>query len=229
MFISAQPYPWPHDGHLRPKTTALLIIDMQRDFLDGQGYIASLGYDPAPARALIAGIKALRAAVATWGGLVVQTREGHRPDLSDLPAHKAWRSRRLGPGIGAPGPLGRFLVRGEPGWDIVPELAPLPGEVVIDKPGYSAFAATDLERILVSRGVRHLILCGLTTDVCVHSTLRDGTDRGYECLVVGDLCAATEEENHRAALATITTEGGIFGAIGQAQALLSAIQGNETD
>jgi nicotinamidase-related amidase len=221
MYIPATPYPWPHDGSLRPDTTALLMIDMQRDFLDDTGYIASLGYSPASARALIPGIVALRASLSAWGALVVHTREGHRPDLSDLPAHKAWRSRQLGPGIGAAGRLGRFLVRGEPGWEITPELTPRPGEVVIDKPGYSAFAATDLERILITRGVRHLILCGLTTDVCVHSTLRDATDRGYECLLVGDLCAATEEANHHAALATIATEGGIFGAIAKVADILS--------
>ncbi len=216
MRISAQPYDWPHDASLRPESTALVIIDVQRDFTDPQGYIASLGYDPAQARALIPGIAALREAAAAWGALIVHTREGHRPDLADLPPQKAWRSARLGPGIGAPGPLGRFLVRGEPGWEIVPELAPRPGEVVIDKPGYSAFPATDLALILAVRGIRHLIICGLTTDVCVHSTLRDAVDRGFECLVAGDLCAATEEENHRAALATIATEGGIFGAVARA-------------
>ncbi|MDR3505522.1 MAG: cysteine hydrolase [Acidocella sp.] len=222
MRISATPYDWPHDDTLRPQSTALVIIDVQRDFTDPQGYVASLGYDAAPARAVIPGIVELREAAAAWGALIVHTREGHRPDLSDLPRQKAWRSAQLGPGIGASGPLGRFLVRGEPGWEIVPELTPRPGEVVIDKPGYSAFAATDLALVLAVRGVRHLIICGLTTDVCVHSTLRDAVDRGFECLVAGDLCAATEEENHHAALATIATEGGIFGAVGQAAALLAA-------
>jgi len=222
MCIPATPYDWPHDASLRPESTALIIIDVQRDFTDPRGYIASLGYDTAPARALIPGIAALREAAANWGALIVHTREGHRQDLADLPPQKAWRSTRLGPGIGAVGPLGRFLVRGEPGWEIVPDLTPRPGEVIIDKPGYSAFAATDLALILAVRGVRHLILCGLTTDVCVHSTLRDAVDRGFECLVAGDLCAATEEENHRAALATIATEGGIFGAVADASALLAA-------
>lgn len=216
MRIPATPYDWPHDGNLRPESTALIIIDVQRDFTDPQGYIASLGYDAIPARALIPAIVALRAAMAAWGALIVHTREGHRPDLADLPPQKAWRSARMGPGVGSKGPLGRFLVRGEPGWEIVPELTPRLGEVVIDKPGYSAFAATDLALILAVRGVRHLIICGLTTDVCVHSTLRDAVDRGFECLVAGDLCAATEPENHRAALATIATEGGIFGAVAQA-------------
>jgi nicotinamidase-related amidase len=213
MRIPATPYAWPHDAALRPESTALIIIDMQRDFCEPGGYIDSLGYSTAPARAVIPGIARLRAAARGWGALVVQTREGHRPDLADLPAQKAWRSAQNGPGIGAHGPLGRFLVRGEPGWEIVPALTPEPGEVVIDKPGYSAFHATDLARVLAVHGVRHLILCGLTTDICVHSTLRDAVDRGYECLVAGDLCAATEPANHKAALRSITTEGGIFGAV----------------
>ena len=223
LLIRAEPYDWPHDGGLRPESTALVIIDVQRDFTDSQGYIASLGYDVAPARAVVRGIAALRDMAAAWGALIVHTREGHRPDLSDLPAQKAWRSARLGPGIGAPGLLGRFLVRGEPGWEIVPELAPRPGEVVIDKPGYSAFTATDLARVLAVRGVRHLILCGLTTDICVHSTLRDAMDRGFECLTVGDLCAATDTQNHRAALATIATEGGILGAVAEVAALWAVL------
>jgi nicotinamidase-related amidase len=223
MLIPAEPYLWPHDDALTPAATALIIIDVQRDFTDDHGYIASLGYDPAPARAVIPGIQALREAAAAWGALIIHTREGHRPDLSDLPPQKAWRSARQGPGIGAPGPLGRFLVRGETGWDIVPELTPQPGEPVIDKPGYSAFAHTDLERILQARSVRYLMLCGLTTDVCVHSTLRDATDRGYECLTVSDLCAATTPETHSAALLTIITEGGIFGAITTTGMLIAAL------
>lgn len=223
MHIDAIPYAWPHDDSLKPETTALVIIDMQRDFCDAQGYIASLGYDPAPARAVIPGIAALRAAAAAWGMLIVHTREGHRPDLSDLPSQKSWRSARMGPGIGAAGPHGRFLVRGEPGWQIVPELTPQPGEVVIDKPGYSAFASTDLDRVLMARNIRHLVICGLTTDICVHSTLRDAVERGFECLTISDLCAATEPANHKAAIATITTEGGIFGAVTDCQTVLARL------
>lgn len=223
LFIEATPYAWPHDGALRPETTALIIIDMQRDFCAPDGYVSTMGYDITPARAVIPGIARLRAQARAWGALVVQTREGHRPDLSDLPRQKAWRSAQAGPGIGAKGKLGRFLVRGEPGWEIVPELAPEPGEVVIDKPGYSAFYATDLARVLAVADTRHIILCGLTTDVCVHSTLRDAVDRGYECLVVGDLCAATQPENHAAALRSITTEGGIFGAVATAQVLFKGL------
>ncbi len=222
-YIAAEPYPWPHDGALEPAATALLIIDMQRDFCEEGGYVSAMGYDVAPVRRIVPRVAALRAAVAGWGGLVIQTREGHRPDLSDLPAVKAWRSRRAGIGIGAMGPLGRLLVRGEPGWDIIPELAPLPGEAVVDKPGYSAFWATDLERILGVRGVRRLILSGVTTDVCVHSTLREAVDRGYECLLARDACAATLAANHDAALSTIMTEGGIFGAIATVEAIRAAL------
>jgi nicotinamidase-related amidase len=223
--IAARPFAWPHDGRLEPAETALLIIDMQRDFCDEGGYIASMGYDLSPAREIISSVQAVRDTVAAWGGTIVLTREGHRPDLSDLPPLKAWRSRFGGIEIGARGPLGRVLVRGEEGWDIVPELAPRPGEIVVDKPGYSAFYATDLERILAAKAIRRLIFTGVTTDVCVHSTLRSAVDRGYECLLVEDGCAATVAENHRAAVDTVTTEGGIFGAVTTAEAICSALAG----
>jgi nicotinamidase-related amidase len=222
--IDARPWPWPHDGRLDASETALLIIDMQRDFCDQGGYIASMGYDISPARRIIPNVQAVRDAVSAWGGLVIFTREGHRPDLSDLPATKAWRSRVGGVEVGARGPLGRVLVRGEAGWEIVPELAPRPGEIVVDKPGYSAFHATDLERILTARTIRRLIFTGVTTDVCVHSTLRSAVDRGYECLLVEDGCAATVPENHRAAVDTVTTEGGIFGAVTTARAIGAALR-----
>jgi nicotinamidase-related amidase len=213
--LSANPYAWPHDGVIAPETTALVVIDMQRDFCEVGGYVSSMGYDVAPARALIPRIQAVLAAVRTWGGLVVHTREGHRSDLSDLPSQKRFRSANGGAEIGSRGPLGRLLVRGEAGWDIVPELAPAPGEPIIDKPGFSAFYATDLDRILTARGIRRLLVCGVTTDICVHSTIRDATERGYECLLLEDCCAATVVSNHDAALETIRSEGGIFGATAQ--------------
>jgi biuret amidohydrolase len=222
--IDARPWAWPHDGRLEPSETALLIIDMQRDFCDEGGYIASMGYDISPARAIIPNVCRVREAVDAWGGSIVLTREGHRPDLSDLPPLKAWRSRLGGVEVGGRGPLGRVLVRGEAGWDIVPELAPRPGEIIVDKPGYSAFYATDFERILTAKGVRRLIFTGVTTDVCVHSTLRSAVERGYECLLVEDGCAATVPENHRAAVNTITTEGGIFGAVTTTHAICSVLR-----
>jgi nicotinamidase-related amidase len=223
--IAARPSAWPHDGLLAPAETALVIIDMQCDFCDQGGYIASMGYDISPTRKIIPNVVRVRNAVAAWGGLIVLTREGHRPDLSDLHPLKAWRSRLGGVEIGTRGPLGRVLVRGEAGWDIVPELAPQPGEIVVDKPGYSAFYATDLERILTAKGIRRLIFTGVTTDVCVHSTLRSAVDRGYECVLVEDGCAATVAENHRASVNTIMTEGGIFGAVTTTDAVCSALHG----
>ena len=225
--IDARPSAWPHDGWLEASETALLIIDMQRDFCDEGGYIASMGYDISPARRIIPNVRALRDVISVWGGLVVFTREGHRPDLSDLPPTKAWRSRLGGIEVGTRGPLGRVLVRGEAGWDIVPELAPQPGDIIVDKPGYSAFYATDLERILTAKRIRRLIFTGVTTDVCVHSTLRSAVDRGYECVLVEDGCAATVAENHRAAVNTIMTEGGIFGAVTTSDAICSTLCARE--
>ena len=186
---------------------------MQRDFCEPQGYFALQGYDISSTRRIIPNILAVRQKCRAWGGLVIYTREGHRPDLSDLPAQKAWRSRRAGIGIGSAGPNGRLLVRGAPGCEIIGELTPGIGEIVIDKPGYSAFYATDLDRIFRTRGIKHLILTGVTTDICVHSTLRDAVDRGFECLTIADACAAGLAESHAAAIRTIMTEGGIFGAV----------------
>ena len=216
--IEAEPYELEFD----PKTTALLIIDMQRDFVMPGGFGEALGNDVTPLQATIAPTKRVLEAARQKGMLVIHTREGHRPDLSDAPKAKVERgvpSMR----IGAPGPMGRILIRGEAGHDIVPELYPLPGEPIIDKPGKGAFYATDLGSILQHRGIETLIVCGVTTEVCVHTTVREANDRGYDCLVLADCTASYFPDFHDAALAMIKAQGGIFGWVGTSQPVIDAL------
>jgi len=216
--IDAEPEPLP----LELAKTALIVIDMQRDFLEPGGFGESLGNDVSLLARAITPCRALLEAMRARGVLIIHTREGHRPDLSDAPKAKVERgapSTR----IGAPGPMGRILIRGERGHDIIDALAPRKGEPVIDKPGKGAFYATDLGPILHLRGIETLIVCGVTTEVCVHTTVREANDRGYKCLVPGDCCASYFPEFHEMGLKMIKAQGGIFGWVTDSTRILRGL------
>jgi nicotinamidase-related amidase len=216
--VPARPYAY----ELEPATTALLLIDMQRDFLEPEGFGELLGNDVSLLARVVEPLGEVLAAARAQGLMVVHTREGHRPDLADCPPSKLARGH-LEVGIGSPSPKGRILVRGEYGHDIIDELAPLPGEVVLDKPGKGSFYATDLELILRNAGIKNLVVTGVTTEVCVHTTLREANDRGFECLVLEDCCGSYFPEFHRVALEMVAAQGGIFGWVTGSAELLQAM------
>ena len=221
--VSARPY----DLVLDPETTALVVIDMQRDFLEAGGFGELLGNDVSRLARVVEPLAEVLSAARAAGMLVVHTREGHRPDLSDCPPSKRARGK-LEIGIGSSGPKGRILVRGEEGHDIIDALSPRDGEVVIDKPGKGSFYATDLELVLRNHGVRSLIVTGVTTEVCVHTTVREANDRGFECLVLEDCVGSYFPEFHRVALEMICAQGGIFGWVAPSSELLLSLHGVAT-
>jgi nicotinamidase-related amidase len=216
--VPAEPGPFSFDL----ASTALVIIDMQRDFCEPDGFGETLGNDVSLLRAVIPPLQAVLAAARAAGLTVIHTREGHRPDLSDCPPAKLNRGNPT-LRIGDPGPKGRILVRGEYGHDIIDELAPLPGELVVDKPGKGSFHGTSFGAELTARGITSLVVTGVTTEVCVHTTVREANDRGYECLILSDCTGATDPANHAAALHMVTMQGGVFGAVADSAAVIDAI------
>jgi hypothetical protein len=211
----------PYDFTFDIRSTALLVIDMQNDFCTSGGFGEKLGNDITPARAIIPAISELLTYCRQAGMTIIHTREGHLPDLSDCPESKLRRSRLQGAGIGDVGPMGRILIRGQVGHDIVSELQPVEGEYVIDKPGKGAFYETELQHLLLQKGIRSLIVTGVTTHVCVHTTVREANDRGFECLVVEDATAAFDSRDHEAAIRMIHQQGAIFGWVTKVEHLIA--------
>jgi nicotinamidase-related amidase len=218
VIVEAEPEPI----SLNLDRTALVIIDMQRDFLEPGGFGETLGNDVSLLGKAVGPLKTLLAGARKKGVFVIHTREGHRPDLSDAPRAKVERGAPSAR-IGAPGPMGRILIRGEAGHDIIPDLYPAPGEPVIDKPGKGAFYATDLHTVLNNRGIESLIVTGVTTEVCVHTTVREANDRGYRCVVPSDCCGSYFPEFHEMGLKMIKAQGGIFGWVSDSKRILSAM------
>lgn len=223
MTIKADPYDFPITGALDPAKTALMIIDMQRDFCDPAGYMSTRGEDISPARRIIPRIQAVRDAAYANGIMVVHTREGHRPNLSDLPENKRLITAMAGAAFGSEGPLGRLLIRGETGWDFTDEMQPREGDVIIDKSGTGAFHGTELATILSLKGITNVIITGVTTGVCVNTTAREASDHGYNVLVLEDCCAESDLDNHHMAIQMLRIEGGFLATIASADDFLAAI------
>ncbi|RUT34545.1 cysteine hydrolase [Arsenicitalea aurantiaca] len=215
--ITARPFNYPYDGRLTPSATALLVIDMQRDFLSLDGYFARQGYDPSPLRAILPTLNRLIAACRKAGIAIIHTRQGYRADLADMTPYEKWRRERSGlAGTDV-------LLRSSRGFELVPELDVEPQDIIVDKTCNSAFTYTDLEHVLRARGITHLLFSGCTTDVCVHTTLREACDRNFQCLTISDACASGDQYAHEAALHMVTVENGIFGALADADAVLSGL------
>ncbi|MDH7792304.1 isochorismatase family cysteine hydrolase [Ochrobactrum sp. AN78] len=216
--ISAKPFDYPYDGKLDPSKTALVVIDLQEDFLSTTGYFARQGYDPTPLRAILPAVNQLIAACRGAGISIIHTRQGYREDLADMTPYEKWRRQRSGlDGTKA-------LLRSSPGFQIVPELDVDPQDIIVDKTCNSAFTYTDFEHVLRARGITHLLFSGCTTDVCVHTTLREACDRNFQCLTISDACASGDQYAHEAALHMVTVENGIFGALTNSGAVLEGLQ-----
>lgn len=215
--IQAQPFPWPYNGQIAPSRLALLAIDLQHDFLSPEGYFARLGYDPTPLRKVIPNVNRLAQAVRAIGGTVIHTRQGYRADMADMTPYERWRRTRNGlDGTDA-------LLRGTPGFEIEASVDVGPGDIIVDKTCNGAFTHTDLDHILRARNIEHLIFAGITTDVCVHTTLREACDRNFQCLTVSDACASGDSEIHAAALRMVLVEFGVFGCLADSDAVVSGL------
>ncbi|MEQ1942255.1 isochorismatase family cysteine hydrolase [Mesorhizobium sp. VNQ89] len=215
--IKARPFDYPYDGNLNPAATALIVIDMQRDFLSTDGYFARQGYDPAPLRAIIPVLDRLIAVCRQAGIRIIHTRQGYREDLADMTPYEKWRRKRSGiEGT-------NVLLRGHPGFEIVPEIDVRSEDIIVDKTCNGAFTYTDFEHVLRAQGITHLLFSGCTTDVCVHTTLREACDRNFQCLTIADACASGDQYAHEAALHMVTVENGIFGALSDSAAVIEAI------
>ena len=216
--ISAKPFDYPYDGNLDARKTALVVIDLQEDFLSTTGYFARQGYDPAPLRAILPAVNLLIAACREAGIQIIHTRQGYREDLADMTPYEKWRRQRSGlEGTTA-------LLRSSPGFQIVPELDVCPQDIIVDKTCNSAFTYTDFEHVLRAQGITHLLFSGCTTDVCVHTTLREACDRNFQCLTISDACASGDQYAHEAALHMVTVENGIFGALTNTAAVLEGLK-----
>ncbi|MGF1526177.1 MAG: cysteine hydrolase family protein [Candidatus Competibacterales bacterium] len=215
--IAGRPFPFPYHGRLEPPATALLVIDLQVDFLSPEGYFARKGYDPTPLRSILPAVNRVIAAARRAGCLIVYTRQGYRADGADLTPYRRWRRGRAGLEGTA------IMCRGNPGFELVPELTVLPEDVVVDKTANGSFTYTDLEAVLRAKGIEYLLFSGCTTDVCVHSTLREACDRHFQCLLIEDACASGDPYAHRAAVHMVTVEDGIFGVVSDSAAVVAGL------